>query len=261
MSYKQNALQIEQLEQSNYISFRSDLETMLKEASSEIEEIVIPEGWLFNALYPNAKHGDFNLNAEYKSFLTDDSDGLPASMDILVKTMASKNGDRYRASSYDFISRLTYWFLEIAPYDADLRIAYNAGDLFSGHHARIKRGLLRDLLLIATTINAFEGWSFFSNKERRNWVRAVERLEEIEEEATLLTEYLKWPSTAQWRMPLVKNNLKEFRDHDLLRDVPERMHKKEAFRRLIYETYTTREMKSLLSPEATIALAEALRIG
>lgn len=260
LSYDQNQIQLEQSTQTNYTSFRSEFMSMLNEKEYKYAIINISNSWLFCNLYPTAKLGDNKLHSEFEKFVNDESQRFISAMTNLLKTLSSSNGTRYHAGSYLPVSGLFMWLRDIIALDADVNLSFVSDASFTDSYSEQTIGVARDILHIVGTVNAFEGWRFFSNKDYRSWRKAIDQLEVTRQEAVMLTNYFAQDPQRIWRSALFRDDLETFKKIDVLNDFPSELRNNAAAKWYVFEVYNSSQFAGILTSEARDALASALHL-
>ncbi len=198
LSFRQNERQI-------YNSFRDEFLHLLEAKPYKYKILDIPDIWLFNNLYPNAKKGDQDLLPEFEEFVTYEDEvshqGFFEAMKNLSNVLGTK--DQYYAGAHFPLGNMFLWLKEVIPIDADLNLGYLGGATFKGDYSNYIIDVSKDIFFIVNSVNAFEGWRFFNNKSKRIWRKNIDRLENIRQECELIEEFFDSANKAQWLKPLM----------------------------------------------------------
>lgn len=253
LSYYQNERQI-------YSSFRDEFLDILNTKPYEYKILDIPDIWLFNKLYPNAKDGDYQLLDEFEEYIKTDEPyyGFTGSMNELSKAIGSN--DQYSAHSYNSIGLMFQWLRDVIPIDADLNVGFTSGDSFSGEYSKTIIALSKDIFFIVTSVNAFKGWCFFDNKTKRLWRKNIDRLDTVSREANQISEYFSDRNRGDWLNALLRNDLVAFNEINILEEMPENLRNNNNAKNYIFEAYTKRN-KLITNDDHLDALKNALGLA
>lgn len=262
LSYNQNERLLNQDKQVHYNSFKSDFLVVLAERNYRYQVINMPDTWLFNTLYPNARSGDQKLNPQFEEFILfeENGQGFTEAMNTLSEVLGSKNGSRYYAGSYQPLNNLFLWLKEIIALDADVNLGFMAGESFKADFAQQTIGITKDIFFIVSCVNVFEGWRFFDNKQLRLWRKNIDRLDLIRSEAGQLSEFLTKGHQGGWCQDLIRGDLDAFKKLNLNNEMPDALKHNKHAKQYILEQFIVNGSTSLLKEDAQEALSTALQI-
>ena len=258
-THKQNERQIEQHIKANYTSLRADFFELLSEQDYEFKAIHIPQSWLFNALYPNAKNGDYQLSPKFEEFITweENGQGFTGSLNGLQEILRAHDERKYKAHTY---FQLGTFIMELRTllnlYEADVNISSTSGDLFNERVAEDIINITNDTFYIVSTINAFEGWRFFDNEQRRQWKGSIDSLEKVKQTCEDISEFINSDNAGICFNELRRNDIEEFNKRHMRNELPENLKDNDAAKKYIFESLNTFSLEA----EAKEALANALNI-
>ncbi len=236
LTYEQNERQI-------YNSFRDEFLDLMRSKPYEFNILDIPDIWLFNSLYPNAKNGDHSLSSEFEEFLTYEDklahQGFNEAMNNLSEVINTK--DQYYAHSHFPLGNMFLWLRDFMPLDGDMNLSFLGGAKFEGEYSKVVSSLSKDIFYIATTVNAFEGWRFFSNKSKRSWRKNIDRLDVIANECKWLTVFFDKANNASWVHTLTRRDFDKFKTLELNDVIHDSINHKSA-KEFILESYTSNNL-------------------
>lgn len=256
LSYRQNERQI-------YSSFKDEFLSVLEAKKYEYKILDVPDIWLFNNLYPNAKNGDQELTTEFEDFIIYEDElshqGFVEAMKNLGKVIRIK--DQYFAGAHSPLGNMFLWLREIIPIDADLNIGYMGGAKFEGKYSEYIIDLSKDIFFIVTSVNAFEGWRFFDNKSKRTWRKNIDRLENITKECEQINVFFEKARKAQWINTLIRNDYSTFKKFNLQDVMPAEIINNKNAKEYILEAWTGKSGTKIISEEEAVsAFKEKLNV-
>jgi len=262
LSYQQHELQLEQQVHSHYKDFKDEFFMLADERNYEYKILDIPNSWLFNSLYPDAKKGNHNLIKEFEELLRCD-DGLYGFQCVFdsIRNSNNKSGDKYRNITYQPIALLFGWFKEMFAFDVKLNMSYSQ-ELYSGDFANYTYMFISDFLHIISIVNTFQGWHFFDNKKRREWLNIINNLEATAVKAEKISEYFSSTSCSETQQHWHRHEFDSITNQLVMRDFPTELQNDLQAKFYIYESFTdNRYVGSNIPEEGKTALASALGIN
>lgn len=153
------------------------------------------------------------------------------------------------------------WFKEIFAFDAKLNFGITSG-LYKGGFANYTFWFISDFLHIISIVNAFEGWYFFDNKKRREWLNKINNLEVVAAKAEKISEYFSTNSCSETQQYWHRHEFEKITKELVMRDFPSELQNDLQAKFYIYESFTDNRYGGSNMPEkGKAALASALGIN
>lgn len=259
LAYGQGKHAVEQATARGHMDFRSSFFRVLQEPGYDYQRLEIPHSWLFPALYPGAKTGDFALTEEFENFVIEEG-GFIEVMESLQKGIFSPAGGQYYAGFYSPLVNLFLQLRNMVPLDAEVNLRWSSGERFEGDFATAVEGIAKDVSYIVGSVNAFEGWRFFNNRQRRVWRKAVDRLTTVKEQSERLSAFRKGKEWQVFQVALIAGRLDQIQTDQLTPTLPPEIGNNESLKRSLFTGLTSGPLEGVLDAEAREMLRHALEL-
>lgn len=176
-TYSQNERLLKQDIIRSYSDHRDSFKQLLDETKIhyEFKILKINSEWLLSALYPNAKHGDDEIQEAVKYELLTE---LPEYFQSLQRQLSENDTDKFYTEPYRDIYDIYERLSHVIPISQSTNYKKSEYHFFITSDENLQIiNLIKDIAELATVINAFHSWEWFSYQDTLNWQELIKEIQ------------------------------------------------------------------------------------